>query len=250
MSAKVSPNTRKMTPPAKPAADGERKRVYALRQTPRRLSAFPFRFLSLPPEIRNQVYEVILVPPHPVRLVDITDHGTIQVFGASWSWKRSTVLLRVNRQIRVEATAILFGRNQFTIGSDCPEALFYFLTCIGPVNASLITHLRVNFPSVDDVDCVPGQLTLRNPDVRDMQLIQRICTGLATLGLLIHCGNARIFTRTNVDHCRVVKEYFPQVDTLLKAIPSLGKVVISTHGINVQQSTKDAMRDFGWWFTG
>ncbi|KAI1160232.1 hypothetical protein F5B18DRAFT_536184 [Nemania serpens] len=111
-----------MALPAQPTADGERKRVYALRQTPRRLSAFPFRFLSLPPEIRNQVYEVVLVPPHPVRLVDITDHGTIQVSGASWSWKRSTVLLRANRQVRAEATAVLFGRNRFALGSDCPRS--------------------------------------------------------------------------------------------------------------------------------
>ena len=76
---------------------------------PSSLSLFnsPLQFLALPGEIRNQVYRAVLVLPLP--------------FAVKMQFApRDTALLRVNKQVFKEASAIFYHESTFRI----PEGLF------------------------------------------------------------------------------------------------------------------------------
>lgn len=67
----------------------------------------PSPFLALPGEIRNQIYRAVLVPPSP--------------FAVKLQFApRDTTLLRVNKQVFKEASAIFYHESTFRI----PEGLF------------------------------------------------------------------------------------------------------------------------------
>ena len=79
----------------------------------------PSKLLQLPSELRNKIYELVLIQPHAIRIP----------LGQSESSKRA--LLRANHQIHDEAVGIYYGNNAFL--ADCGV---WFL------NADLICWLR------------------------------------------------------------------------------------------------------------
>lgn len=74
-------------------------------------------FLQLPSEIRNLVYEYILVEPYQGYVkCDFQDTGNNVEGYANALWCRAELhLFCVNRQINIEASSIFYGRNTFAI---------------------------------------------------------------------------------------------------------------------------------------
>ncbi|KAI3320916.1 hypothetical protein HD806DRAFT_505331 [Xylariaceae sp. AK1471] len=203
-----------------------------------------FKFFGLPAEIRNEIYQGLLVPGHPLYLVQATRFEPVRIFAGDWSWAKSTRILRVNRQAHHEATAVLYGRNQFAVAAGVLKpssgVLHHFLTRIGPATAGLLTNLCVNFP-----------LLITNPQAEaitlgSLRLLQQTCIGLKTLEFLDHRVCAGAVSRDTKNDDRLVQEYLPQVDTLLEAIPSLEKVIVNARTSSLSSSVIEAMQSFGW----
>ena len=105
-------------------------------------------FFSLAPEIRNKIYELLLVKPEPVD------------FRERRGFCRSSHLLRINRQFYKKAIPILYGRNFFVFGRCYEKGGPYwsrqwneigygnvrkFLRDIGPGNIPLLRSVSLNF---------------------------------------------------------------------------------------------------------
>lgn len=78
-----------------------------------------------------------------------------------------------------------------------PSLLESFLGCIGPVNAGLLSHLCINFPATERIeggkegegeqsDSGDHEIRLQEESVHTLHLLQKHCTGLRTLEMLLY----------------------------------------------------------------
>lgn len=79
----------------------------------------PFRFLDLPPEIRNQIYTILLVEKHKKTFVGAVVVKSLgQDYRASRGYRSVKALeiriFLVSRQLYTEASAIFYSKNMFT----------------------------------------------------------------------------------------------------------------------------------------
>lgn len=123
-----------------------------------------FRFLSLPGEIRNMIYEAWLVMPSPIPIYYGESHGEKFLTPPP---RPCVALLCANKQIRYEAGSILYMDNTFKLENytSSPPSLSRFLDCIGSVNASYLEKLAVDFLYVGNTTHQAGE-TARFEDLR------------------------------------------------------------------------------------
>lgn len=91
-------------------------------------------FLDLPPEIRNRIYELILIQPQEVRII------------AGHDCSSTRAVLCACRQTHKEATAIYYMRNTF--GLETPQWFFsrhlnFWLRRIGGRKRAMLRDLRI-----------------------------------------------------------------------------------------------------------
>jgi hypothetical protein len=107
-------------------------------------------FLSLPIEIRTQIYKHLLLSPTPIQ-ISLTPVPDLQPLTYS--------LLKVNKTVSLEAAQILYHCNTFSfsrpefnrvspIDADTWDVLFSFLHIIGPANRTHLRnlHLHISYP--------------------------------------------------------------------------------------------------------
>jgi hypothetical protein len=101
----------------------------------------PANFLDLPRELRDQIYELALMDQ------DYTDLGT-------WYYPRSFIpeLLRTNKTVYREATPLLYTHNRFNFITCDSVFVASFLNRIGRENVKHIRHIRIDFPSMHNLD--------------------------------------------------------------------------------------------------
>lgn len=136
--------------------------------------------LGLPRAVRTEIYQRVLAVGHPLYLFQDTGCRRVDVFApdrpAQW-----LALLLTNRQVSVEARAVLYGCNHFILVDTTrhqARLLRSFLDCIGAVNAGHVSHMSLNFPDVDNAE---GQPMLGEDDLGSLKLLQARCGNLATL---------------------------------------------------------------------
>lgn len=196
-------------------------------------------FLILPLEIRNKIYKYILTIRHPIYIFrDSPNSGNIESFVPDISRRRRywTALLSVNRQISVEARAILFGGNQFQLMEvdtkqlevQTPSLLRSFLECIGPVNAASLSCLYTTFPAIEEERIGDGsggsqstrRIRFREDGLQKLQLLREQCSGLRVLDM-VYTGSGVIATGAET-----TLEVLQEIDSHFRAIPSLSRIVI------------------------
>ncbi len=201
-------------------------------------------FFSLPSKARNNIYEEVLTVAHPLYL--FRDTGPrVETFAPDkpLQW---LALLFINRQMSSEASAVLYGKNNFIL-LDTPRQqiglLQAFLDCVGPMNASLLSHLCINFP---DIEGLPGESKLKEGSLLTLKLLRERCTNITTLETHVYSHNSGVFTRTDQDKLQFIREALSQIDVQLRAMPSLDKIIVRVYGGTPTPSVMEFMQGFEW----
>ena len=169
----------------------------------------PTDFFSLPGEIRNKIYEYLLVHDDSI---------------APWhkGFGLSPNILATSKRTLHEARPILYGGNCFNIFSDPDKAREFFNT-IGLINVHHLRSIRIAFP-------------LRNNEENLKNDNEPVCEdpSLATMDIIIKsCVNVETVTFSLVSFellgCSLDGEYgviLAEVDSRLREIPALKDVIV------------------------
>jgi hypothetical protein len=202
-------------------------------------------FLDLPQKIRNDIYNEVLIVPHPLYLFQ-EPGSRVEAF-APEKPSRWLSMLYTNREIYREASVVLYGTNHFHL-VDITQQQFgllqSFMDGIGPVNAALLSHLSISFPAVESMDGQPGEFKLRNDSLQSLKLLGEKCTNLSTLETLVHNKNNSVFRKTD----NSLQKALLTIDAQFKTIRSLDRVVVRVVDRDSVPTTsaKDIMRGLGW----
>ena len=203
----------------------------------------PHTFLSLPAELRNEVYKYLLVTAAPIEPFSHW-HSTNGL---------APNILCTNSTILHEARPFLYGKNHFNLatgGYGRVDAI-NFIDTIGFLNASYILSIRINFP---DFECIDYDMEYDDDD-------PEFGIGPDSLGLLdrivSHCTSLRSITATT-EHLKCIDKTcgnaerqafidgLPQVDFYLKEITSLQEIHIEVHEDAPASDWQGAMKSYGW----
>ncbi|KAJ1326877.1 hypothetical protein MN608_08325 [Microdochium nivale] len=169
--------------------------------------------LDLPGEIRNDIYQLVLSRDEPLNVA-----GYSSVFMGP---QMSTALLRTNKQVHNEASAILYGQNTF----DARGKLVSFLDQIGRANAASIARLMISFPTI--IRYLPGDIWyIDESDVGMLVQMQECCTSLHTLTAYIHFDMVTEDALSSLYDPAVARGILGLVDKRLRAISSLQHVIL------------------------
>jgi len=201
-------------------------------------------FFSLPSKARNNIYKRVLTVAHPLYLFQDTG-PRVETFAPEQppQW---LALLFINRRMNSEASAVLYGTNNFTLLDTTRRQiglLQAFLDCIGPMNASLLSHLCINFP---DIEGQPGNSKLKEGSLQNLKLLQERCTNITTLETHVYSENSGVLTRTDQDNLQFIREALLQLDVQLRAMPSLDKIIVRVYGGTPTPSVMEFMQGFEW----
>ncbi|KAJ5475274.1 hypothetical protein N7539_008340 [Penicillium diatomitis] len=195
--------------------------------------------LTLPAEIRNKIYEQVLVADGPITPVE----RNAQV---------SPQLLRVNKQIYAEARGILYGDNVFALDEPSGRAPLEFLEKIGPDNAALVRAMRIRTPRVKDNEAVDLEAEVDPIDVETLTMIRLSCLSLKWLYLAVFRFTREEVTlyvsRPDPSQCMVSVRGAAAMNTHLVDIAFRAKIVVETcsrcHNTPVEEL--EFPRRYGW----
>ena len=123
--------------------------------------------MSLPPELHNQIYELVLVEATPLTLDGDKDGRNYSYKGQHTAWFEQVAngawlqpaLTRVSHQIRMETLPIFYGQNtfrgRFGVGAIDYWYLPRWLFCIGHENCKLIRRIEMHDCDYREFDVEP-----------------------------------------------------------------------------------------------
>jgi len=194
----------------------------------------PASFLSLPSELRNGIYELILLHQEPIdpwvnyiRRQELTPG-----------------LLRANKAVHREASSLFYAQNRFDFTKGTLEDVASFLEQIGSNNAAYIRHICVDFPRFLYLD--PDHVTLEEDSVGILANIQSGCPNLSTLTTSLHSTNAMEFRLDDLDNPKIVTEALKLVDTRFRAISSLQEIIVEVYEDGPSDHIRRGMTSHGW----
>ncbi|KAL8748246.1 MAG: hypothetical protein Q9184_007470 [Pyrenodesmia sp. 2 TL-2023] len=172
-------------------------------------------FFSLPREIRDQIYEPVLLHREPIDpWVDYNGHQ-----------KLTPGLLRANKAVHREASSLFYARNCFGFVMGSPEDVASFLGQIGRSNVDYIRHIYVDFPMFLHLN--PGDVTLRDESVGLLANIQSSCTTLSTLTTSLDSTNTMELKLDALDNPKVGMEALKLANAHFRAI-RLREIIVQT----------------------
>ncbi|KAI8949370.1 hypothetical protein F4801DRAFT_404211 [Xylaria longipes] len=193
-------------------------------------------FLSLPSELRNCIYELVLLhqlPVHP---------------GVGYAYKREKILtpglLRANKAVHREASSLFYGENRFGFTNVRLKEVASFFEQIGSTNAAYIRHVYIDFPLLDRLE--PGHVTFEESGLRPLATIQSACTNLSTLMTSLASTDVVECTLSRVKVLQVTTEAFQLADTHFRAISSLREIIVEVDADLLSEQTRRIMKSHGW----
>ncbi|KAL8926572.1 MAG: hypothetical protein Q9208_002899 [Pyrenodesmia sp. 3 TL-2023] len=191
-------------------------------------------FFSLPREIRDQIYEPVLLHQEPIN--PWVDDNRQQ--------KLSPGLLRANKTVHREASSLFYARNRFDFTMGTPDDIASFLGQIGRSNVDYIRHINVEFPRFLHLN--PGDVALEDESVGILANIQSSCTGLKTLTTPMDSTDAMVVKLAALVHPQVVTEALRLVNIHFRAIPSLQGIIVEAYEDGLIDHIRLEMESHGW----
>lgn len=191
----------------------------------------PASFLSLPAELRNEIYRYLLVSGDPI---------------IPWSKRHELAsnLLSTNTMILHEASSLLYGNNCFDLSSSSPILICDFLATIGLVNASHLNGIRISFPEFHDVG---EEVSLEEESLRALTKIQKYCTDLKSITATAP-STYWMGIQLSVDSPSICDRALDLVDAHFRAITSLQEIVVEVYDDGLESSLIGKMKSYGWTF--
>jgi hypothetical protein len=189
-------------------------------------------FLSLPGELRNTIYEIVLMQSE---LIDPWLRYGLQV---------PTGLFCVSKIVHREASLLFYSQNRFDFTGRDPEKLASFLQQIGPRNANSIQHIVIDFPEFLYLD--PGDVTMEEKSLSILGSIMSSCAGLITLRTSLYSTSNMELRLDNLDHYSLATEALDLVDTHFRAMPSLPEIILEVYEDGPSDCLRKRMESHGW----
>jgi hypothetical protein len=189
----------------------------------------PASFLGLPSELRNKIYELVVLHQEPIN---------------PWAENLTPGLLRANKAIHSEASSLFYSRNVFDFADATPEDILLFLERVGSQNAGYIQHIRIAFPTFlslnsDDVALEEGSVSI-------LTNIQGRCTNLNTLTTSLESTNAVELRLDNLDNHRMATAALMLVDARFRVISSLQEIIVEVYEDGPSGHFRKEMKRCGW----
>ncbi len=191
-------------------------------------------FFSLPREVRDQIYELVLL--HQELIDPWVDYDRRQ--------KLTPKLLHVNKTIHREASSLFYAQNRFDFTMGTPEDVASFLGQIGRNNADYIRHIYVGFPKFLYLD--PGDVTLEDDSVGILANTQSGCANLSTLTTSLYSTNAIELRLDALDNPKVVTEALNLVNTHFRGLSSLQEIIVEVYKDGPSDYIRRKMESHGW----
>ncbi len=195
-------------------------------------------FLSLPSELRSNIYEQLLVLQEPV--ASPTNPWVRQ----SQVQALTPGLLRTNKTVHLEASWVLYAQNCFDFTMCTSEDVTSFLEQIGHNNASNILSICIDFPKFHYLDL--HDVTFEDYSVRILAKIQSDCTKLVTLTTSLHSTNAMEVRLEALDYPKIVAEGLALVDARFRAISSLREIIVKIYEDGPSDQIRREMKNLEW----
>ena len=220
-------------------------------------TAMPINFFSFPGEVRNKIYEKLLVFSEPIILEMATDPSCdlYRVLPTtdpctSGLLRLCPAILLANKRAHSEASPLLYSRNRFRlqdpglVDETQGAILTSFLDHIGRQNASFLRHICMAFPAFDEYDL--GSVTLQEDSIRTLELVRNNCTNIATLEMSLQTTTAMEFAIDALDSPRTAAEALVLVNARFKAISSLKEVIVNVYDETPSDDLRKKIRGCGW----
>ena len=198
----------------------------------------PANFLSLPSELRNEIYEQLLVLQEPIPCPTHPWYGQFPLRALT------PELLLANKTVHREASSLLYAQNRFNFTMCTSEHVASFLDQIGRNNANYIRHIYINFPGIRDLG--RHDVTLEDDSVRILAKVQSDCTNLSTLTTSLDSTNAMALRLDALDSPQIVVEALALVDARFRAISPLREVIVEVYEDGPSADIRRKMESHGW----
>jgi len=190
-------------------------------------------FLSLSRELRDQIYEHLVVHREPIDPWPDDNRR----------YKLTPGLLRANETIHHEASLLLYTQNRFDFTMCASKDVASFLEQIGR-NANYIQHICVAFPKFHYLDL--HDVTLEDDSVRILEKIQSDCTKLSTLTACLYSTNGMELKLHALDHPKIVAEALALVHARFRAISSLPEIIVEVYEDGLSADIRRRTESHGW----
>ena len=191
-------------------------------------------FFSLPGEIRNRIYELVLLHQEPIdpwidcypRLYNLTPK-----------------LLHVNKDIHREASSLFYAQNRFDFTACTSEQVASFLRQIGPKNAGYIQHVHVG--SSDFPHLAPDNIAFKDDSLGTLAIIRSGCANLSTLTISMTRIHGMKLCEA-LDNPKFGIEAMNLINTHIRAISSLQQIIIEVYRGGLSDYIRREMENQGW----
>jgi hypothetical protein len=202
----------------------------------------PVDFFDLPGEVRNKIYEELLIHSNTIFLNVARCNLDPPLYSAEFI-HLCPAILQVNKKAHREASSILYSRNCFEVENF--ELFASFLDQIGPQNAGFLRRLVIAFPAFHNDGHSVG-ITLQDDGLRTLDLIRDKCQNIVTLETSLHTTTAMEICLDEAESPRAAEQALALVDARLKAIPSLQELLVHVYDEPINIPLREKMRDYGW----
>ncbi|MCJ1402140.1 hypothetical protein MMC11_005359 [Xylographa trunciseda] len=198
----------------------------------------PTNFLNLPSEIRNNIYEQLLVLQEPVVCLNSP------WLGYSYIRALTPGLLLANKTVHHEASSLLYSLNRFDFTNCTSKHVVSFLEQIGRNNANYIRHICVDFPEFHFLDL--HDVTLTDDSVGILAKFQSDCNKLGTLTTSLQSTNTMELKLDALDHPKIVAKAMALVNARFRAISTLQEIIVEVCEDGPNDYIRREMKGHGW----